>query len=88
MSTFDDGGPAFPHTITEGVQGDRNFPYDYSLGGISVWDYYAAHAPVSPIGTVSGDALISFEQLPESAASEAAEYADAMLAERRKRKFE
>lgn len=83
--TFDDGGPAFPHTITESVRGDRHFPYDYGLGGATVWDYYAARAPVSPIGTESGDAIISFTQTPESAAEEAADYADAMIAQRAKR---
>lgn len=78
MSKQDDmAGPAFP-TENERQTGPNSYPYE----GMTLWDYYAAKAPVLPIGY-----RINEQQTQTTvwAAADAADYADAMLAERRKR---
>lgn len=82
----DDGGPAFPK-IWESVNfGDGQIP---SQGGITTRDYFAAKAME---GFIGGKMLSLLEFIfgtssrwsPEFVAERAYEYADAMLAERRK----
>jgi hypothetical protein len=75
----DMGGPAFPHTIAEGVQGDRNFPDEFGLAGMTLWDAYAMHA----LSGLMADSDCDLD--PWGMASQVGEYADAMLKERKKR---
>ena len=67
----DMGGPAFP----ENQNGH--------CGGMTIWDYYAAAALTATIQLL--DARQGFVLNEEGVAEQAAYYADAMLAERRKR---
>lgn len=66
---FDDGGPAFPRTPNEMVSGHE---------GMTLWDFFAAHAPVFKEEVYGKDVALS-------KADAASRYADAMLAQRRKR---
>ncbi len=75
MSNVDDGGPAFPHTVTTGADGGQHFPLDYALGGMSLRDYFAAFA------------LIGWRETAESLrtdAENAYKMADAMLEARQR----
>jgi len=67
-----DGGPAFPQSYR--VPGSSTI---VGPTGITLWDYYAAAA----MSALASEACASFE----SRAIEAADNADAMLAERKKR---
>ncbi len=40
----DDGGPAFPHTVTQSEQGSRLFPSEYGIGGMTLRDWFAGQA--------------------------------------------
>jgi hypothetical protein len=60
-----ENSPAFPSKLKHWEEGNR---------GISLWDYYAAHAP----GCLGGFT-------PEEHAKKHAKFADAMLLEREKR---
>lgn len=86
----DDGGPAFPEIGSRGkaVSGE----------GMSLWDYFAAHAPehvTNQDGTVAearkalglaDDIQYAYDpHYYQLVAMRAAKYADAMLAERKKR---
>ena len=37
MSNVDDGGPAFPHTVTTGADGGQHFPLDYALAAVTIF---------------------------------------------------
>jgi hypothetical protein len=72
MSTFDDGGPAFP----QAMNGDKqpvaiDFP---SMGGMSLRDYFAAKAMT----------FFVTQNNPKDCARYSYEFADAMLAARAK----
>lgn len=68
----DDGGPAFPSSQHD---------YDGSWSGMSLWDYYAAHALAGLCSPNNGDICWP----PNGAAEVASLVADVMLAERAKR---
>lgn len=78
---FNDGGPAFPQLNVE-VVSDHMAVQNVS-GGMSLWDFYAAAAMTGMLVSSSFD-----DSYPDSktAALEAADYADAMIAEREKRR--
>lgn len=48
MNTTNDGGPAFPEiqTAMPNEREGRYHPETYSTGGMSLRDYFAAHAPI------------------------------------------
>ena len=71
---FNDGGPAFPCENRE--------PAAISTG-MSLWDFYAAAAL---IGIIGGDESQQLESL--DVAEESANFADAMIVERNKRRGE
>lgn len=48
MSAHDDGGPAFPSAPTVGPSGDLYRPADIGCPGLSIRDYFIAHAPAEP----------------------------------------
>jgi hypothetical protein len=74
MTTKNDGEPAFPFKdIYQGVHGHHQ--------GMSLRDYFAAHAPEIPSYMVVAD---SEEEYPESIARWNYIYADAMIKERQK----
>lgn len=73
--------------MTEGQLTERAFPQSFEADGgvmthygLSAWDYFAAHAPVPQCG---GATMVSW--VARELADMAAEYADAMMAERAKR---
>ena len=70
---FDDGGPAFPNV------GDGS---DYD--GMSLWDYYAAHAP-EMTEQWWADSSDSKETWAKADAAWRFNHANAMIAERKKR---
>lgn len=86
MSNDKMGGPAFPqqpHTYTTGPKdGMQLIVSKPPHAGMTLWDCYVEKAPIEWIGH---DATGRGTQTPKSAAREAAEYADAMLEERKKR---
>ncbi len=67
---IDDGGPAFPHFLQSDV-----------TPGMSLRDWFAGQALTGVIAAYSGD--IAFPSL-EGAAAKAYNFADAMLAARKK----
>lgn len=80
MSTKDDGGPAFPNDN----EGDGTMS-----GGMSLRDYFAAHALLLFASTVGGQSLFDESRATglnaiNTSAKLAYEIADAMLAERAK----
>ena len=76
------GGPAFPQPMTADSEGNFHHSDEHPdrIGGLRVWDYYAAAALPALMQEGFGDAL-----KPSEVASDCALYADAMLAERAKR---
>lgn len=88
----DDGGPAFPASIPIVHNDDQGKDYlHYEEAGMSLRDYFAAHAPISePVAEAA--ALITGEQKTKRygdvycrlLAEHAYRYADAMIAERGK----
>ena len=77
MSKFDDGGRAYPFTS------DRQGCYDSRPRGMTLWDYYAAHAQIYDLleylGEVGDDGF--HEHTTEYARGK---FADAMIAEKRR----
>lgn len=72
MSDKDNGGSAFP--IIDGLSSDRDNGYTtYGDGGMSLRDYFAAHAPI-PNQFLSLEAHCTYRYA----------YADAMIKERNK----
>jgi hypothetical protein len=46
MSEIKDGGPAFPQPLTvQPVTGQFDWPSEWGVGGMSLRDWFAAHAP-------------------------------------------
>lgn len=81
MSEKDDGGSAFPQK--EGRYDGGGYRPITESGGLSLLDYFAAEMAAA---FVSGSLIGSREQPLESTVARVAyHYADAMLAERRKR---
>lgn len=95
MSSVNDGGPAFPQPLFRQGDGGVTNPSDgWGLGGMSLWEYFAAHAPDSL--TAANPALadvcallgVSEEDYnwtihwPQAVAILRTRYADAMLARR------
>lgn len=91
----DDGGPAFPRAPFHGIAKGNGFPdTEYFIrgsAGLSLWDYYAAHAPYT-IADVPSQRFskgtywdLTSEERHRGLATLNAVYADAMLAERKKR---
>jgi hypothetical protein len=80
---FNDGGPAFPQLEVEAVAGREIVTT--SKGGMSIWDEYAKAAITGYLAwsppTDGGTRL-----KPETVAEYAADIADAMIAEREKRR--
>ena len=72
MTKFDDGGPAFPHEW----YGIDIHGRQHGYKGMTLWDYFAAHAL---------EGLLAYGMNQAMAAQIAAEQADELLAERRKR---
>lgn len=75
MTDINNGGPAFPHTITHGAEGERLLPDEFGLGGMTLRDWFA------------GQALAGVCSDPDFAGNVATwcyKTADAMLAERAK----
>ena len=70
----DDGGAAFPVSTID----------NHTNEGMTLWDFFAAHAPVEmyPVNMMKRKELKSHI---DSTSKCAADYADALLAERRKR---
>lgn len=90
MTKFDDGGPAFPRSASG---------YTVSQDGMTLWDYFAAHAPDDIKEAIPGTATNCSRELgiadteyryqehyPILLAIASCRYADAMIAERRKRR--
>ncbi len=75
---FDDGGAAFP---THENAADPRTDGFYAIDGMSLWDYFAAHGPMR-FGTHD---LSVVESRLTSVARLNAQYADAMIFEKRKR---
>jgi len=75
---FNDGGHAFPNNSTE-LRYD-NSAVCQSSGGMSLWDFYAA-AALSTMALVTNDPVCT-----QRVAIVCADYADAMIAEREKRR--
>lgn len=69
----DDGGPAFPSPWGEGAP-----------PGMTLRDYFAIHAPTPPEHRINLQRKLKLLSETEIRAALAYEYADAMLAERRK----
>lgn len=74
MNETKDGGPAFPRPQAESTNPSR---YHAEQDGMSLRDYFAAHAPVTIPQTMTSSA-VEFE----IAAIRAYRWADALLAER------
>lgn len=89
MSKFNNGGPAFPQLENEEIFTMHDGEYNYteseympkSVGGMSLWDYFAAAALQ---GELAAQVNFAGWDTP-SLAFRAAAAADAMLAERAKR---
>jgi hypothetical protein len=82
MSDKDDGGPAFPNTITVGPAGDEYHPADHGVSGLSIRDWFAGQALAGFIaGLYAGD---NSGWTVDGNVTAAYEYADAMLAKRDK----
>ena len=84
MNRKKDGGPAYPRAASS---------YHGPQDGVSVWDYFATRAPVTFQGLIEilekGDAKdMELGELIKHVASVHAAYADAMIAEREKRRGE
>lgn len=75
---LDTGGPAFPNSITEdpSAPGERLFPYEHGLGGMTLLDWFAGQALA---GNLNDGAQL------ERIAKEGYDIAAAMVAEKRKR---
>lgn len=76
MNTINDGGSAFPeiHTDTVGERGDYR-QETYSVGGMSLRDYFAAQALSGTLARpVTGHSITYLDR-----ANDAYRYADAML---------
>lgn len=69
----DDGGPAFPWAVCD-ASGEIT-----GDKGMSLWDWYAGRAPVEVL-----DSDLTYHDAAEAAAC----YADAMIAQRRKRQHQ
>lgn len=92
MKKYDGGGAAFPCCDTR----FEPTPDDFQTG-MTLWDYFAAHAPAAifDCGGTTADAAkelgmevgsyICSRDWPKLCAKYAADFADAMIAERRKR---
>ena len=77
---IDDGGPAFPRVVTELVNDvdlNENFPETYSVGGMSLRDYFAAKAMQGHLA--HGAEYATWQAFAEDAYA----MADAMLAARK-----
>jgi hypothetical protein len=48
MSTKDNGGPAFPQPLVVGRDGEILGPDDFGFAGMTMRDYFMAHAPAEP----------------------------------------
>lgn len=93
MSTKDDGGPAFPAPDA----GEEHFSQRSAYMGMSLRDYFAAHAPLESLKFQDTNAAAKFASLPPPendeelialgmaiAAKASFIYADAMLEARKK----
>jgi hypothetical protein len=73
---FDDGGPAFPLPVAE-ILGRATHSGEFAMGGMSLRDYFAAHA-MQGFCACYGDDMPE----PKNIAAKAYRFADLMLAER------
>jgi len=60
MSDKDDGGPAFPLPISVGPSGDVYHAAAWASGGMSLRDYFAAHAPQHRVEFDTIDQMLDF----------------------------
>ena len=83
---FNDGGPAYPQTESVLV-GDENGSHIVTnmYGGMSLWDEYAKAAMNALILAWTNE---DHQASSENVADAAADYADAMIAEREKRRVQ
>lgn len=80
MTRKNDGGLAFPNTITSLSEGDRDFPHEFGLGGMTLRQWYAGQAAMGRIATYGADERCE----PKHVAEFAFEVADALIAEGKK----
>lgn len=68
----DDGGPAFPQPLHTNMKGDMDWPSNgWGVGGMSLRDWFAAHAPLVKDAVPARDAVLRYK------------WADVMLEARR-----
>lgn len=72
------GGPAFRAEVH--VYDSEN-DFKYEAVGLTIWDFFAAAAMQGTLANTRCNATVSFEEV----AQDAAEQADALMAERQKR---
>ena len=87
MSNEKMGGPAFPIPMTMDDEGNFHHSAEHpdNIGGMTLWDYYAAAVLSGTWAGRESDFLAQNEVTYEMVAESAGKLADAMLAERTKR---
>ena len=88
-------GPAFPVPMTMDDKGNFHHSAEHpdNIGGMTLWDYYAAHAPINRRAAYNHAVNqrmwkhdpVDTDLMEPHMAKQAARFADAMLAERTKR---
>lgn len=82
MTQIDDGGPAFPTHFTANV-GPDGVMSTCGIHGMSLRDWFAGQAMIALVRLGASEAIDDYG--PRPIASDAYDFADAMIAERTKR---
>jgi hypothetical protein len=79
------GGPAFSGTSNTGYYNGNNDWVSEHYDGMTLWDWFAAHVPLDGLSVFVDGKKPEGKALSKAQAYWAAEFADAMLDERKKR---